>query len=95
MQETRVPQQLRVGIVTESDTLSTQQQSVLRQLDKQGYIVDKLLVLDRVPEHERRSRNDGESIQLEQLLCQADLEDIDVLLCQDDQVQTFKGRQSL
>ncbi len=88
--ELQTQQKLRVGIVSEDDTLSLQQQSILCELDKQGYVVDKLLVLDRVPEHERCGHKQENSIQLEQLLCEADLDDIDVVICEDEHVRTFK-----
>ncbi len=74
---------LRVGIVTENKSLSLSQQSVLAELGKQGYTVDKLLVVDRACEHAQQYEDETiEPKQLELLIADADLEGIDVLLCE-------------
>ncbi len=73
---------LRVGMLRDSDELSPSQKSVLAELGKEGYTVDKLLILERGDEYAQKSVKQQRSMQLEQLLANDSLEDIDVLLCQ-------------
>ncbi len=76
-QATAEPTPLRVGVLSDGN----EQKSVLAELAKEGYTVDKLLVVDRADEFEPHSDTAQQSMQLDQLLAHNTLDEIDVLLC--------------